>query len=124
MVQWLAFIFGLQLNHDWIYYTIFLIFVKWEELDGKSTSMVYIFFGIAQTPAQACKLYVYLGRRDPVVIRPRNGMSEKDFRQINGPLIFETDEIVAGSTGVIGELLRLDFRVIPYAVWVPVNEST
>jgi len=55
-----------------------------------------------------------------MVVRPAEGMSEEDFRQLNGALVFGRDEIESGGAGMSSlGLLRLDFRVIQHAVWEP-----
>jgi hypothetical protein len=80
------------------------------------------FFNRAQEPAQDCKIYIYMNRRDPIVVRPAEGMSEEDFRQLNGPLVFERNEVLSGDSGMgMNGLLRLDFRVIQHSVWIPLD---
>lgn len=78
------------------------------------------FFDREQEPAQDCRIYIYLNLRDPVVVRPAAGMSEEDFRQIDGALVFNRDEILSGDAGMSRNgLLRLDFRAIQRVVWEP-----
>lgn len=72
-------------------------------------------------PIQYCKIYVFFGRGAPIVVEPTYGMTEEEFRQLNGPLVFTRSEVVSGgdTTMSASGLLRVDFRVVPRAVWEP-----
>lgn len=79
------------------------------------------FFNRPQEPAPACKIYAYYGRGAAIVVQPANGMSEEEFRQLDGPIVFTRSEIISGgdtNTSWNG-LLRIDFGNLDRVVWEP-----